>query len=175
MKILVSGPRTDCSKASHAMASHAISDHWQLLPKYTTPNTFACHLVIAPTGFSPFPVFQETNGLPQTSPVYSFPIPLCGLLFATHVASSILADYHPLLAPSLPGLELEGDVPLRDQTSQDRLSSALNSMKHFCTKFWELWGILCCWRVLGQRQYAWSSSALFLQHRNNCDVFGKRI
>lgn len=114
--------------------------------------------------FSSFPVYQWSSPM---SPVNSFPILFCGLSFAIHVASSTLAVYHPLLAPSLPGLGWKGHFPPRDQIAQDHFFSALDSVKHFCTMFWELGDILCYYRVLGQRQYAWSSSALFLRHRNN--------
>lgn len=115
---------------------------------------------------SSFPVHQWSSPM---SPVNSFPILFCGLSFAIHVASSTFAVHHPLLAPSLPGLGWKGHFPPRDRTAQDHFFSALDSMKHFCTMFWELGDILCYYRVLGQRQYAWSSSALFLRHRNNCE------
>lgn len=82
----------------------------------------------------------------------------CDLPFATHVASSTLAAYRSLLAPSPPDLELEGQFPSQ---IPDHLSSNVNSMKHFRKMF-------CC-RVLRQRQHARSSSALFLRPRNNCE------
>ena len=105
--------------------------------------------------------------------VNSFPILFCGLPFATRIASSTLAACHSLFAPLPPGLGWKGNLPPRDQIVQDHLFSALNGMKHFCTTFWELRDILCYCRVLGQRQYAWSSSALFLQHRNNCEFLAR--
>lgn len=128
MKILVPCPKTDRCKTMLSTASHAISDHWQLLLKYTTPNTFARHLIRAPTMFSPFPVFQYTNGLPQMSPIYSFPILFYNLPFAACVASSTRAAYHPLLTPSLPGLELEAEFP--SQRSDQPGPSLLCSQQH---------------------------------------------
>lgn len=109
MKILVSDPRRDCCKTMLSTASHAISEHWQLLSKYITPSTFAWHLVRALAMFYPFPVFRSISGRPQMSAVYSFPIPFCGLPFAAHVSSITFTAYHPLLTASLPGLELEGE------------------------------------------------------------------
>lgn len=78
--------------------------------------------------FSFSSAFQYINGLPQMSSDKSFPIPFCGLPFATPLAISTLTAYHPLLTPSLAGLEWEGEFS--SQRSDRPGPSLLCSQQH---------------------------------------------